>query len=285
MLCWHFKTFACERSKVQYRRINFHNLSNSGMNTTERRHEIVQLALADGRVDVPELARRFAVSDVTIRADLKLLNDRGILVRTRGGALASNRVLRELSLAEKASEGAGIKRKLAERACDFIQSGDSLILDSGTTTAEIAKQLDRFERLSVMTNGLNVAQILATMSGVEVMITGGTLRKKSQSFFGRHAEESLSRYHFDKLILGVDGFDLNAGITTHFEHEAVLNRRMCEAAKRIIVVTDSSKFDRAGLHKIRGFGEIDVLVTDAGIPDKFANALENCGVRLSIVEA
>lgn len=255
------------------------------LGTTERRHEIVQLALAEGRVDVGDLARRFAVSDVTIRADLNLLGERGILHRTRGGAMASNRILRELSVAQKEGEHADIKHALAQRCCDFIAEGDSLILDSGSTTAEIARCLHRFRRLMVMTNGLNVAQNLSTHEGVEVMMTGGTLRKKSQSFFGPHAEESLSRFNFDKLVLGVDGYDFAVGITTHFEYEAILNRRMCAAAKSIIVVTDSSKFNRAGLHKIRDFGEIDVLVTDSGIPDKFASAFEACGVELAIIEA
>lgn len=255
------------------------------LSTTERRHEIVQIAQAEGRVDVGDLARRFAVSDVTIRADLNLLGDRGILHRTRGGALASNRILRELSIAQKEGERADVKLALAERACEYIEEGDSLILDSGSTTAEIARCLHRFRRLMVMTNGLNVAQNLAMHDGVDVMMTGGTLRKKSQSFFGPHAEESLSRFNFDKLILGVDGYDFVVGITTHFEYEAILNRRMCAAAKKIIVVTDSSKFNRAGLHKIRDFGDIDVLITDSGIPDAFVRAFEDCGVELSIIEA
>lgn len=254
------------------------------MSTTERRHEIVQLAMTDGSVSVAGLANKFAVSDVTIRSDLNLLDERGMLIRTRGGAMASNRILRELSLVEKASEHSGIKRKLAERACDFIQEGDAIVLDSGTTTEEVARCLGRFQRLMVMTNGLNVAQVLAMTDGIELMMTGGAFRKKSQSFFGRHAEESLSRYHFDKVLMGVDGFDLAVGITTHFEYEAMLNRRMCEAAKEVIVIADSSKFDRTSLHKIRGFDEIDLLITDSGIPDKFVNTFERLGIRLAIVQ-
>lgn len=254
------------------------------LRSTERRHEIVQLALTMGKVDVADLARHFSTSEVTIRSDLNLLGNRGLLVRTRGGAMARSRLLQELSIAEKQSDHAPVKRALAERACEYIREGDSLILDSGTTTAEIARCLHPYKELLVMTNGLNVAQNLAMCDGVKVMMTGGTLRKKSQSFFGPHAEEGLSRFNFDKLILGVDGYDFNAGITTHFEYEAILNRRMCAAAKEIIVVTDSSKFNRAGLHKIREFGEVDVVVTDSGIPDTYAKALEDSGVRLSIVE-
>lgn len=255
------------------------------INTTERRHEIIQLALSDGKVDVPGLARRFAVSDVTIRADLNTLDERGLLIRTRGGAMASTRILQELSITEKAGERSSVKRKLAEVACQFVREGDAIILDSGTTTAEIAKCLSGIGKLMVMTNGLNVAQHLAVADGVEVLMTGGKLRKKSQSFFGGHAEEALSRYNFDTLFLGVDGIDFNAGLTTHFEYEAILNRKMCLAAKQVIAVTDSSKFNRSGVHKICAPSEIDILITDTGIPDSFARSLEDSGVRLIIVEA
>jgi DeoR family transcriptional regulator of aga operon len=255
------------------------------MNATERRHEIVQMALVVGKVDVERLVDRFCVSGVTILSDLNALDRMGLLVRTRGGALASTRILRELSLAERTGERSAVKRRIAEAARSLVRDGDALILDSGTTTAEIASALIGFKNLMVMTNGLNVAQNLAAIDGVEVLITGGKLRKVSQSFFGSRAEEAMSCYNFDKVFLGVDGFDFNVGITTHFEYEAILNRRMCEASKQIIAVTDSSKFNQSGVHKIRNFGDIDVLITDSGIPDTFVSALEARGVRLIIVEA
>ncbi len=254
------------------------------MNTIERRHDIVQMTLDIGKVEVEDLVKKYGVSAVTIRADLNILNQKGLVVRARGGAVASNIITQELSIDEKHSEQLAVKRKLAEVACKYINEGDTILLDSGTTTAEIARCLHHFKRLVVMTNGLNVAQNLVQAEGVEVLMTGGTLRKKSLSFYGRQAEESLQRYHFDKVILGVDGFDFHVGITTHFEYEAILNRLMCDVAKEIIVVTDSSKFNRSGVHKIRSFGDIDVLITDKGIPDTFAKSLENDGVRIVIAD-
>jgi DeoR family transcriptional regulator, aga operon transcriptional repressor len=254
------------------------------LDSTTRRHEIVQLALAGGRVGVGDLAARFAVSEVTIRADLRHLQGRGILSRTHGGAVANTRVARELSLVEKVEDHADAKQALAEAACDLIRSGDTIILDSGTTTAQIASRLGRHDRLTVLTNGLNVALHLAHHPGVQLVMTGGRFRAQSQSFFGPHAEESLSRYNFDKLFLGVDGIDFRAGLTTHFEREAVLNRRMCKAAAEIIVVADSSKFNRAGLHRICGLSDIGTIVTDAGIPAPFADAFAQAGVRLITVE-
>lgn len=254
----------------------------AAMNTIERRHDIVQSTLNEGRVLVPELVEKYGVSAVTIRGDLNQLHKKGLVVRTRGGAVANNRITEELSVQEKHSEHLEIKRRLAGAAVAEIREQESIILDSGTTTAEIARHLHGFRRLVVMTNGLNVAQNLVEADGVELLTTGGTLRKKSLSFYGRQAEDALQRYHFDKVILGVDGFDFHAGITTHFEYEAILNRLMCSVAREVIAVTDSSKFSRSGVHRICGFDGLHTLITDDGIPDSFARALEEEGVRLVI---
>lgn len=254
------------------------------MNSVQRRHDIVQTALAQGKVLVDALVEKYGVSQVTIRSDLNLLSDKGLLIRTRGGALANNRVSKELSIEQKREDNQGLKSRIAKAALGHIKEGEAIILDSGTTTAELAKHLDKFRRLVVMTNGLNVAQNLLDAPGVEILMTGGTLRNKSLSFYGRQAEDSLRLYHFDKVILGVDGIDFHAGITTHFEYEAILNRLMCDVAKEVLVVTDSSKFNRTGVHRIRSFDQIDVLVTDSGIPDPFATALEKAGVKLIVVD-
>ena len=252
------------------------------MNTIERRHEIVQLTLEKGKVNVPDLAIKYQVSEVTIRADLNYLDKKKLLIRSRGGALACNSIPKELSIDEKHSDQLDIKKKLAFIARDQIKEGDAIILDSGSTIAQLANTLHVFNRLVVMTNGLNVAQNLLAAPGVEVLMTGGVLRKSSLSFYGRQAEDSIERYHFDKAFIGVDGIDFNSGITTHFEYEAIMNRLMRRVAKQVITVTDSSKFQRSGVHKICELSEIDVLITDSGIPDAFAQSLEQNGVKLII---
>ncbi|NMM40632.1 transcriptional repressor AgaR [Pseudoalteromonas arctica] len=254
------------------------------LNTIERRHEIVQLVYKQERVQVPELAQLFGVSTVTIRNDLNELDEKGLLVRSRGGAVASNRLTQELSLKEKHDANRGIKERLGKFAASLIKDGESIILDSGTTTEEVAKNLTSHHSVVVMTNGLNVAHSLLNAPSVEVLMTGGTLRKKSLSFYGRQAEQHLQQYHFDKLVLGVDGFEKDIGITTHFELEALLNRVMFEVSREIIVVTDSSKFNRKGVHKIIAASEINVLVTDSGIPAEIKTALEIAGVRLHILD-
>ena len=254
------------------------------LSTIERRQQIVQQAQAQGKVTVDQLAKQFAVSTVTIRNDLNDLNNNGLLVRCRGGAVASTKLTRELSVQERYKEHLPIKQRLGRAAADLIEPGESIILDAGTTTEEVAHCLADHRDLIVMTNGLNIASALACFDGIEVRITGGTLRNRSLSFYGRPAEESLRYMRFDKVILGVDGFDASAGITTYYEPEALLNRLMCDISSEIIAVTDSSKFDRRGFHVIRACTEITTLVTDSGLPQTYAQALTEAGVKLCIVD-
>ncbi|NQY34905.1 MAG: DeoR/GlpR transcriptional regulator [Alteromonadaceae bacterium] len=255
------------------------------LNTIERRHAIITQVNESGRIDVAELADKFMVSRVTIRTDLNELDKKRLLVRTRGGAVAISKITKELSVKEKHCENLPIKEKLAQAVVKLINNNESIIIDSGTTTEEVTKLLSEHKNLVVMTNGLNIASELAHFEETEVLMTGGTLRHKSLSFYGRQAESSFNNLRFDKVILGVDGIDMTAGITTHFEHEATLNRLMCQKAIKIIAVTDSSKFGRSGFHIIASLNQIDTLVTDSNIPESYKDFLASVHVKLIIVDA
>ena len=255
------------------------------LSTIERRQEIVHKTQAQGKVMVDVLAKEFAVSTVTIRSDLNELDKSGLVVRCRGGAIASTKLSKELSVRERYKQHSSVKERLGKAVAALVQPGESIIVDAGTTTEEVAHCLGGHERLMVMTNGLNIASVLSDVKTVEVSITGGLLRKKSMSFYGRAAEESLRHMHFNKVILGVDGFDLNAGVTTYFEPEASLNRLMCDISTEIIAVTDSSKFDHRGYHVICPWKEITTLVTDSRIPQEYIHAFGRAGIQLCIVDA
>lgn len=256
----------------------------SQLGAVERQHAIVEWVNAKGKASVRELSRHFGVSEVTIRHDLTFLDEKALLVRSRGAALVNNKLARELTLREKHGEHSALKRKLGQAAAQLIANGERIIVDSGTTTEEVAIALQNHHDLVVMTNGLNIANQLTAAEHVEVMVAGGLLRKKSLSFYGAAAEASLRHLHFDKVVLGVDGFDLKLGLTTHFEAEASLNRLMCKASEQIIVVTDSSKFRRRGFHAICDLKDIDVLVTDRGIPPEYAERIAHLGTRLILVD-
>lgn len=253
------------------------------LNTIERQQEIVRLTNLQGKVSVAELSQRFGVSEVTIRSDLAVLDSKRLLVRSRGGAMVNDDLSRELSLKEKRQKHSELKQRLGRAVAALIKDDERIILDSGTTTEEVAANLREHKNLIVMTNGLNIALELSQVDKVEVMMTGGTLRKKSMSFYGAQAEQALKNYQFDKVVLGVDGFDLKTGLSTHFEAEATLNRLMCEVSREVVVVTDSSKFERRGFHLICSVMQVHTLVTDSGIPPLYVEELTRMGVQVHVI--
>ena len=245
--------------------------------TSERREQIIQRLRQQGSVQVNDLSALYGVSTVTIRNDLAFLEKQGIAVRAYGGALICDSTTPsvEPSVEDKSALNTAMKRSVAKAAVELIQPGHRVLLDSGTTTFEIARLMRK--------HGMNVANALLEAEGVELLMTGGHLRRQSQSFYGDQAEQSLQNYHFDMLFLGVDAIDLERGVSTHNEDEARLNRRMCEVAERIIVVTDSSKFNRSSLHKIIDTQRIDMIIVDEGIPADSLEGLRKAGVEVILV--
>ena len=250
----------------------------------ERRMEIIDVVNRDGKARVEDLAALFNVSSVTIRSDLSFLESNGYVVRSHGAAIPNTGVIAELSIHEKRRHNTDVKSLIGQAAAKLISTGDTVILDSGTTAKEIAASLKSLGNVVVMTNGLDVAMELASAPGIDVLMPGGILRKNALSFCGSQAEQGLKNYRFDKFFLGVDGFDLRAGITTHHEQEASLNRLMCSISEQVIAVADSSKFGKRSCHMIREFGDIDVLVTDSGIPEEYVQGLRDMKVEVIIVE-
>ena len=155
-------------------------------------------------------------------------------------------------------------------------------LDSGTTTLQVARHMDPENTPVVVTNDVGIMNELVSHEHVQLVFLGGTLRRKSLSFYGTQTEQALQDLHVDKLFLAADGFDIEKGITTHFEPEALLNRKMCEVAREIIVVADSSKFGRICLHKILEPQRISKFITDAGIPAEAREALKRMDVELIV---
>lgn len=250
----------------------------------ERRTEILDIVNRDGKARVDELSDLFDVSLVTIRCDLTFLEGKGHIIRSHGAAISKVGVIAELSVQDKCRQNVEAKSKIGAAAVKLIANGDSIIIDSGSTSKEIAASLGGVDNVVVMTNGLDIATTLAEVDGIEVLMTGGSLRKNALSFSGSQAEQGLNNYCFDKLFLGVDGFDLRAGITTHNAQEASLNRLMCDSSEQVIAVADSSKFGRRSCHMIRAFGDIDVLITDTGIPSEYVDKLRSMQVEVIIVD-
>lgn len=253
-------------------------------NTRQRRERILQLLVKHGSVQVAHLAESMGVSAVTIRADLGQIESQGLARRNHGGAALVRTPPQEQDIHLKDSLNSSLKEAIGARAAQLVRAGDNLIIDSGTTTMTLARHLRDAEGVTVMTNGLNVAWELANAPGVEVMLTGGLLRKQSLSFQGAQAEASLTSYSFDALFLGVDGLDLQFGLSTHHEGEASLNHRMVERARRIVVLTDASKFGRVSLHRIAQLECVDTVITDPGISPEYSEGLLRLGIELIVVD-
>jgi len=249
----------------------------------ERRRAILELLSHEGRVLVKDLAPRFTTSQVTIRKDLEILHSRGLLHRTHGGALPiPTGALLDPSLREKEKLHRKEKQRIGAAAAKLVKEGESVILDSGTTTTAVARALREFGNLTVITNAVNIAAELAGTS-IEVILTGGLLRENSFSLVGPLAEESLHRLSADIVFMGVDGFDVHFGLTTPNLLEAKVNRVMMEIAKRVVVVCDSSKFGRRSLSLIAPTSAVHQTITDSRIPKSDLLALQEAGIEVVMV--
>ncbi|EKO3368650.1 DeoR family transcriptional regulator [Vibrio fluvialis] len=253
------------------------------MTSAERRQRIMSHIQQYGSGKVDDFALTFNVSAVTIRHDLNVLEKEGCVFRCYGGANLNPNFAFDQPLHRKDQLNRTTKQMIALAAAQLIGDGEAVILDSGSTIALMPQHLTQ-KKLVVMTNALNTAYQLSHNDNVELHVIGGSLRRASCSLTGHHGEQHIRSYLFDKLFLGVDGFDLHAGITTPDSHEAQVNRAMCDVARQVIAVTDSSKFGRKSFCLIRAANQIDVLVTDSLIPHATHQALLEMGVDVIIAD-
>lgn len=242
--------------------------------TVDRRDRIIHIIQNKGSVRVDELSEEFDVSTVTIRNDLDFFEEKGLIHRTYGGALLRNNVYNDPSLEEKQKINMEEKARIGECAAGMVKDGESIILDSGTTTREIALRLKEKKNLTLLTNAINIAVELAGVSRMNVMLTGGVLRDKSYSLVGPEAEQTIQNYYFDKLFLGVDGLDFNYGLTTSNPQKAQLNRLMVDRSNKVIAVTDSSKFGRHSFSYICDLTPIGTVITDDKISEEYEHGFK-----------
>jgi len=254
-------------------------------NTVERRLKILQKLSINDQVFVNELSSEFGVSEVTIRNDLEQLESKNLLIRARGGAMSAHQTVSyDLQLGEKHKLNVAEKLRIGKAAAKLIKESDTVILDSGTTTLEVARNLDSsLSNVTIISNALNIANHLVSNTNINLIIPGGILRKNSLSLIGPLAEKSFKNFYVDKVFLGVDGFDSSHGISTPNIEEAYLNQIMIEVAREVIVVADSSKFIRKSLAFICKLDRIDTVVTDSGISSDDKKRLEDAGINVIVV--
>lgn len=251
----------------------------------ERRRLIVDLVERQGRATVEELARRFDISPVTVRTDLEALACNAAIMRSHGGALPAPARGVDIPLRIKETRRQAQKRRIGHAAANLVEDGETIILDSGSTTIEIARALRqrKWRELTVITNGLQIALELRAIPAIRVMMLGGLLRPSSYSLVGTGVEHALLKLSADRLFLGLDGIDLEVGITTSDPQEAALNAMMVRVSREVIGVFDASKFGQRSLSIIGSIAMLDTVVTDAGADEHYFVALREGGVRLILI--
>ena len=251
--------------------------------TKEERHTyILEQLMKQSSVQVSELAELLNVSSVTIRKDLTELEKNGRLYRSHGKAILINPFANNRSVNEKGSLNAEEKQLIGMEAAQLVVPNDSILLASGTTIHALARNLRPADKLTVVSASLQATEFLAENENIDIIQIGGNVRHSSLSVVGQYSEMILRSCSFSKLFLGVDGIDLEFGISTTDMREAELNREMIHTAQKTIVLADSSKFGRRGFARICGMDDVDMIITDAHVSPTIAAAIEELGIDLVI---
>jgi len=265
-------------SFIYFCRIKMKNNSYRFVMTKEERHEIIMEALIKhGSVLVSDLVSMLNVSAVTVRKDLTELEKSDKLYRSHGKAVLVNPYMNE-----KEKLATDEKHAIGREAARLITRNDSICIASGTTVHALARNIVPIHKLTVVSASLPVSNILSQHENIDIYQLGGMLRHSSLSVVGEYASRILDQCSFSKLYLGVDGIDVDYGITTTEIREATLNQKMMAAAQKTIVLADSSKFGRRGFAKIADIDAVDIIITDAGVSPKVIKKLEDLGIELII---
>jgi DeoR/GlpR family transcriptional regulator of sugar metabolism len=254
------------------------------MLANQRREKILELLKEDGSAKVIDLAKLFKVTEVTIRQDLEKLEKDGLALREHGGAFLKNveDQVRSFSLANQ--DNIDRKELIAKKCLDFIESGDTIILDSGSTTTEIAKKLKDFKNLTVITNALNIALMLGANPGIEVIMTGGEFKPPTLSLTGQKAADFFKGINVQKLFLATAGISLKSGLTYPSISDLVVKKAMIDAAETTYLVADSTKIGKSAFASLGALSLIDYIITDKGIEDKHKEVFRQNEIELIIAE-
>ena len=252
-----------------------------------RRSAILQLLKEDSSVNVSELSKRFGVSEVTIRKDLRILKERKLLVRVHGGAImgasSMNDEVEERHVNFKKLVNSREKEAIGRAAAAHIKNGDTILVDSGTTALEVVKNLQHFEDLTIITNSVGAMMEALKYKRFKVILLGGSVRESSLSIVGPLAESNLKLFYCDKLFLGVDSFSVETGLSTPSVEEASTNQVMITRAREVIAVFDSSKVNKRALAFIADTQKIDTVVTDNNLPSNVKRQLKAMKINVETV--
>lgn len=253
------------------------------MLSLKRWEDIIKLLERDGSVDVTTLSKIFDVTSKTIRQDLTKLETMGLLERVHGGAILKQTKNAVFPIQQRKQKYLAEKQRIAHAALKHIAEGDTIILDGGSTTFELAKLMGE-KKVVVITNDLNITGELLKKENITLYLTGGKLRREGvYTLLGRDAVRSMFRYHANKLFLATSALDFEQGLMVLSEEEAEIKRAMIKVAKEIVALVDYSKFNQLAFTSFTGVEKINILITDDRIPETDQSKLLGLGIKLDIV--
>lgn len=244
----------------------------------ERKNAILETLQKEQRVLVAELSQEYGVTEETIRRDLDKLEKEGFVKKTYGGAVLNENSNIEMPLRTREKTNRKEKQTIAKLVASMIEEGDSIILDSSSTSLMVAQELKERKNLTVITNSLEVLIEFSKSKGVRVISTGGILKGSSLSLMGKNAEKTLENFYVDKAIVSCEGLDLKKGVTDSEETDADIKKSMISRSKKLILAADSTKFGKVSFAKVLDFRKGDILVTDTLPDDVWKQHLAEIGV-------
>lgn len=248
----------------------------------QRREKILELLKEDGSAKVIELAKIFKVTEVTVRQDLEKLEKEGLINREHGGAFLKSVEDYVRNFALMNQDNMDRKQLIGKKAAELVESGDTIILDSGSTTTEIAKHLAGRKNLTVITNALNIALLLGAEPGIEVIVTGGEFKPPTLSLTGQKAAAFFEGIHVDKLFLATAGISLRSGLTYPSLSDIIVKKAMIDVAEKVYLVADSSKIGKNAFASLGALSLIDYIITDASINQTDAQILRDHEIEFII---
>ncbi len=249
----------------------------------ERQNRILEIVDERGVIRVNELSRLFEVSVMTIRRDLMTLEEHGLLRRSHGGAVSRRRFQSEPYFDQKDKRNRAEKEAIGQLAATLVEPGETILVNSGSTTLELLRHLPNIE-LRVVTSNAGAVSALSA-SGIECIVIGGVYRQRSNSFVGGFAMQTLDSVYGSKAFIGVDGLDLEAGLTTPHHQEAEVARKMIERTRgEVVVLADSSKIGGVSPFVSTVLDDVDIVITDSGILDEYRTALEERGITVLLAD-
>ncbi len=246
-----------------------------------RQQEIVNIVNSNGRATVNELCKHFSVSPATIRTDLNELERLGTLKRTHGGAISNNSILNyEPTSQEKEEQYVTQKKAIANAALAYVKPGDTIAIDTGTTTLTFAKAIVSIPNLTVVTNDLLIAMFLEQSSNTTVILLGGYVRQHFHCTIGQSVVDALTPLHIDTAFIATNGISAECGLSTPNMEMANIKREMIKCSKNIVLLVDSSKIGKNALIMFATFDKVDVIITDDGADGGFVSTVEESNVKV-----